>query len=101
MKSDLKRQNRAHQEQQRVDYYKVLVFSDGDAADELLKRIGYHDPQMTFIDGHLLAGLLNIDLPKPKFRLQTIRPPVRNLERLVTAFPKATGAPKAVGDDEA
>lgn len=88
MKADLKRQGEAYKNQAAVDYYKVICFADGDAAEEFLKRVGYPEPGNIFIDGHILAGNLNIELPKPKFKLQKIRPPVRNLERLVTAFPK-------------
>jgi hypothetical protein len=88
IKADLKRQGDAYKNQGAVDYYRVICFADGDAADEFFKRVGYPSPDDRFIDGHILAGNLNIELPKPKFKLQKIRPPQRTLSRLVTAFPK-------------
>jgi hypothetical protein len=88
IKADLKRQGEAHKEQGRTDYHFVVCFADNEAATEFLRKLGYPQADAIFVDGHVLAGLLNIELPKPKFRLQAIRPPQRNLARLVTAFPK-------------
>jgi prepilin-type processing-associated H-X9-DG protein len=88
IKADLKRQGDAYKNQGLCDYYVVVCFADGDATTEFLKKLGYPDPNAVFVDGHVLASLANIELPKPKFRLQHIRPPQKNLERLVTAFPK-------------
>jgi hypothetical protein len=88
IKDDLKRQGDAHKALSRADYHFVVCFADNDAATEFLRKLGYPQTDAIFVDGHVLAGLLNIELPKPKFRLQQIRPPQRNLARLVTAFPK-------------
>jgi len=94
IKADLKRQGDAHKNQGRTDYYCVICFAEGEAVTEFLTRVGYPEPDATFIDGHILAGVLNIELPKPQYKLQKIRPPQRTLARLVTAFPKK-------GDDKA
>jgi hypothetical protein len=88
LRKDLERQRLAHKEQSKVDYHFVVCFADGDAATTFLQKVGYPDASAIFVDGHVLAGLLKIELPKPKFRLQQVRPPQRNLARLVTAFPK-------------
>ena len=88
IKADLKRQGEAFKNQGAADYYRVICFADGESAIEFLKKIGYPAPDDRYIDGHFLAGNLNIELPKPKFQLQKIRPPQRTLSRLVTAFPK-------------
>lgn len=88
LKADLDRQKDAYKNQGATDYYFVAVFADSTAASAFLKAANYGNPDAVFVDGHLLAGALNIDLPKPEFKLQKIRPPVRNLEQLVTAFPK-------------
>ncbi len=88
MKADLNRQRAAHDSQKMADYYCVVCFADGDAVSEFLRKVKYPDPDVTFVDGHVLASLLNIELPKPKFRLQKIRPPQKTLARLVTEFPK-------------
>ncbi|SHG90904.1 hypothetical protein [Bradyrhizobium erythrophlei] len=91
IKADLKRQNEAHKNQGANDYYFVVVFADGDAATEMLKKTGYPNPDAEFVDGYILAQCLGHELPRPKFKLQKIRPPQRTLERLVTAFPKKKG----------
>ncbi|WP_439398676.1 hypothetical protein ACRQ5Q_15045 [Bradyrhizobium sp. PMVTL-01] len=88
IKADLKRQKDAYVNQGANDYYCVVVFAEGAAVTEFLRKAGYGDTSATYVDGHVLAQGLKIDLPKPQFKLQKIRPPVRNLERLVTAFPK-------------
>jgi hypothetical protein len=92
IKADLKRQGEAHKNQGANDYYFTVVFADGKAATEFLKRTGYPNSDAAFVDGYMLAEALGISgLPRPEFKLQKIRPPQRTLERLVTAFPKKTG----------
>ncbi|UGY15136.1 hypothetical protein HAP48_0042530 [Bradyrhizobium septentrionale] len=87
MKADLARQQNANAQQDTADYYICVVFADGASATEFIKRTNYPVPDSSFIDGHLLASALGFELPKPKIRLQKIRPPQRTLARLVTAFP--------------
>lgn len=86
MKADLKRQGQAYAEQGKTDYYRVIVFADGASAEAFMAKVGYFDKELTYIDGHILANALGFDLPKPKLRLQKIRPPQKSYERLVTAF---------------
>jgi hypothetical protein len=88
IKADLKRQRDAYANQGKTDYYGVICFADGDALTEFLKKVDYPDPEATFIDGYILAARLGIELPRPKFQLQKIRPPVKSLAGMVTAFPK-------------
>lgn len=88
IKADLKRQRDAYANQGKTDYYCVICFADGDAVQAFLKATNYPDADAVFVDGHILAGRLGIELPKPKFQLQKIRPPQKSLSRMVTAFPK-------------
>jgi hypothetical protein len=97
IKADLKRQGEAFKNQGKTDYFFVVVFADSDAATEMLKKMGYPDTDANFVDGYLLASSLGYDLPKPKFKLQKIRPPQRTLQRLVTAFPSKNND----GDEQA
>ncbi|WP_024517053.1 hypothetical protein [Bradyrhizobium sp. Tv2a-2] len=87
IKADLKRQSDAFKNQGSGDYYCVICFVDNEAVTSFLKQAEYPEEDAVFIDGYLLAKGLGFELPKPNFKLQKIRPPVRNLERLVTAFP--------------
>lgn len=80
-------QHQSQADQHATDHYCVLCFAEGDSVTAFLQRVGYPDPSATYIDGHVLAELLNIEMPKPKFRLPKIRPAQRTLARLVTAFP--------------
>lgn len=91
MSNAIKNEQRHYKLQNVSDYYFVAVFADGAAVSKFLQKLGYPDADATFVDGHVLASLLNIELPKPDYRLQQVRPPQKQFSRLVTAFPKKGG----------
>jgi hypothetical protein len=55
-----------------VDYC-VLVFRDADQVDAFLRAVGYPDPKAHYVDGTILADILQIALPAPKVVIPKIK----------------------------
>ena len=83
----MKKQSKDFIQQGRSDYYCVLCFEQGEQVGAFLKGLGYPAPDDMFVDGPLLARILNIEIPQPTYRLKPLRKPDKALARLVTRIP--------------
>ncbi len=75
----------------RTDYFFTMVFEHGDQAVAFLRSINYRESDSMYVDGMIVAKLLNIELPRTPFRLRPLRPADKSLNRLVTLIPSRTG----------
>jgi hypothetical protein len=78
LKADAKRKEIATS----AEYYFVVCFEDGNQASTFLKALKYPDDNAAFIDGTILADILNIELPVAE-KMKPLREPDRALARLV------------------
>jgi hypothetical protein len=77
------KQQEAHKETGRADYYTVICFEHADQVTAFLKATGYPSPDDQFIDGVILSGIMKIPLPPSPYRMKPGRPPDRTYASLV------------------